>query len=614
MAEAIGVSPQSISKWERGMAMKSLNPIKFSFGLLWDTKKAAFLCCFIAVFAQVAWYFLLIFIPRAVIDEITDNANPMRFVVVVGSLGLAFAVVSFLKNYTDGIVERGAGLLSVFRMRLLWGVKQSTMDYALFEKPEALRIIEKAERANGGNNAPCHSIPKITVSLAINVINFALYGGIILMVHPVILLFLGVSIAINTVLLHLARKYEKSTRDNRSVVTRRLSTLLGYMRKEEYAKDIRLYGMAELLRVFTDGLITERAEAEGAVAAKDMRTNIVSTLMIFLRDGAAYAFLVYLMWNGQINLGEFVFIFAAIGMFSTWVLGINSRVSELMQATSEMGDIEAFLNLADESNTKQGHYVKERNIAPTLTLEDVTYTYPGAESPTLKNISIKIKPGERIAVVGNNGAGKTTLVKLLCGLYYPSGGEVKLNDTSSKDYNRDEYFGLFSAVFQDIHFLAESIAVNVSQKPENLTDYAKVDKCLTLAGFYEKSQSLPDKEKTMLVRRVNANAVELSGGEKQKLAIARALYKDAPVIILDEPTAALDPVSEFDVYSRISDSAVGKAVLYISHRLASCRFCGNIIVLHEGSVVQSGKHDSLIADTKGKYHELWNAQAQYYGV
>ena len=579
--------------------------------MVWDMKKTAVLCCFLAVIAQVAWHFLGMFIPRVVIDEITAGVDPWRFFAVVGGISLVFALVSYLRSYTDEIVESATGMMASFRSGILTFQKDTAMDYGLMEDPEAKKLKEKFRRAAYGNNSPAFNIPRTTVGLSVNVINFFLYGGIILAVNPVIILLLGVSVAINALFMYLARKYERKTREHRSELAEKIYALYEYMGSETHAKDIRLYGMAGFLASFAKGAMRKFSKAENAVAARNMRTELVSAVMILIRDGAAYVFLISLIINGSIDLGEFVFIFAAIGMFSTWVTGINQRVSELLRATNEMGDVMAYYNLKDASNTGKGLALPDKSLPPSLSFKNVSYAYPEAEKPTLKDIDLEIKPGERIAIVGNNGAGKTTLVKLLCGLYHPTSGEVCLNGAPSMRYNRDEYFSMFSAVFQDIHLLAESIEINVSQSPEKSMDRAKVEECLKLAGLYDKVQTLPNKEKTQLVRQVNEDATELSGGEKQKLAIARALYRNAPVIILDEPTAALDPIAESQVYEQYAQLMQGKTSIYISHRLASTRFCDRILLIDDGAIAEMGSHDELMA-LGGKYARMFGIQSQYY--
>jgi ABC-type bacteriocin/lantibiotic exporter with double-glycine peptidase domain len=353
-------------------------------------------------------------------------------------------------------------------------------------------------------------------------------------------------------------------------------------------------------------------KAERKLLSKDMHAQITDALMILLRDGAAYAFLIWLVLQDQLTLSDFVLVFGAIGGLAAWVSGILTASIDLSRACVERNDIIEQITYPDRMNTGKGIALPTgAGLPPSIELKGVSYTYPKAEKPTLKDINLHIKAGERIAIVGANGAGKTTLIKLICGLYLPTTGEVSLNNNPVSKYNRDEYYTLFSAVFQDIHMTSASIAENISQATAELTDREKVLKCLELTGLSEKTNSLPGKEDTLLVREVNADGAELSGGEKQKLAMARALYKNAPVIILDEPTAALDPIAENEIYRQYADLTEGTTSIYISHRLASTRFCDRILMIDGNVISEQGTHDELMA-LGGTYAKMFEIQASYY--
>ena len=225
-------------------------------------------------------------------------------------------------------------------------------------------------------------------------------------------------------------------------------------------------------------------------------------------------------------------------------------------------------------------------------------------------MNVKFRVGNRMAVVGENGSGKTTFIKLLCRLYDPTEGVILLNGIDIRKYDYRDYMGVFSVVFQDFQLLSQSLGSNVACRADY--DRDRVTRALIDAGFEERLATMPDGLDTLLYKDFGENGVEVSGGEAQKIAIARALYKDSPFIILDEPTAALDPIAEAEIYSKFNDIAGDKTAIYISHRLSSCKFCDEIAVFHEGAVIQQGSHDTLVADKNGKYYELWNAQAQYY--
>jgi ATP-binding cassette subfamily B protein len=245
-----------------------------------------------------------------------------------------------------------------------------------------------------------------------------------------------------------------------------------------------------------------------------------------------------------------------------------------------------------------------------LEFHDVSFRYPGADAWALRHVSFTLKVGEHLAIVGQNGSGKTTFIKLLCRLYDPTEGEITLNGVDIRKYDYAEYMSIFSVVFQDFQLFPFKLGEVVAS--DKHYDVEKVRECLDKVGFTRRMEELPEGENTFLYKKYDKTGVEISGGEAQKIALARALYKDAPFILLDEPTAALDPISEYDVYKNFNHISGDKTAVYISHRLASCRFCDMIAVFHEGEIIQIGKHEELITDLEGKYHELWEAQAQYY--
>jgi ABC-type multidrug transport system fused ATPase/permease subunit len=409
-----------------------------------------------------------------------------------------------------------------------------------------------------------------------------------------------------------ARRYFAKTREERAGFYDKLRALNETIRKPEAAKDIRIYGANEWLGGLYRSYYKQHRNAERKVLSKNMHAQLVDAFLILIRDGAAYAFLIWLVINNQMTLGDFVFIFAAIGALAGWVTGILTASADLARACIEMDDCVVALDFADKMNTGVGVPLPSgKDLPPSIELKGVGYTYPGSDKPALKDINVSIQAGEKIAIVGANGAGKSTLVKLICGLYLPTEGEILLNGLPIKSYNRDDYYKLFSAVFQDIHMLSVSIAENISQQTFENTDFDKVMQSIKHVGLTEKLNSLPDKENTLLVRAVNPDATELSGGEKQKLAMARAIYKDAPVLILDEPTAALDPIAENEVYLKYAELTEGKTSVYISHRLASTRFCDRILLLDGSELTEEGSHDELMA-IDGTYANMFMVQASYY--
>jgi ATP-binding cassette subfamily B protein len=585
-----------------------LSNIAFSLKANWRTRKSLIVFGLAGTAARVALPFTGILTSKIVIDELGAGVSAGRFCAVAGGLTALLVLFNYLKSYTDQKIDYGFGTNSIFTLQRMACEKKLTMDYELLEDGANKTVFDKANKTQS-NHAPACNLPRDLSGFFENFFGLLLYGGLISMVNPAIVLPLALSAGINWIALSLARRYEKNTRDERAKIEGKYRYVAFALKDRDLGKDIRMYSMLGWFGMNCDRLAAQMRNAEGAVAARRMAAGLTDTLLILVRNGAAYAYLVYLLINNRIGLGDFVMIFAAIGSLAGWISGLVSRINDVLRASSELGDFRALLDLPDLSNTGPGAPLPPANRAPELRLENAGYTYFSSDAPVLEHINVTIKPGERIAVVGVNGAGKTTLVKLIAGLYRPKTGRILLAGRDIAEYNRDEYFTLVTAVFQDIHLLAESIAQNVSQRED--TDRERAAECLRLAGLEDKLKTLPGGMDTLLVREVHDTAIELSGGERQKLALARALYKDSPLIILDEPTAALDPIAENGMYRRYAELTRGKTSIYISHRLASTRFCDRILFLDRRGIAEEGTHEELMR-RGGKYAEMFSIQASYY--
>lgn len=339
--------------------------------------------------------------------------------------------------------------------------------------------------------------------------------------------------------------------------------------------------------------------------------NVADMLLALLRNGIAYVYLIRLVLARGMSASEFLLYFAAVSGFTQWVTGILDMFSQLHRQSLDLSMLREFLEWPEPFRFEEGTpLAKDLSKGYEIRLENATFRYPGADKDTLSHINLTIRPGEKLAVVGLNGAGKTTLVKLVCGFLDPTEGRVLLNGQDIREYNRRDYYALFSAVFQDFSVLEASVAENVAQRVDGI-DEQRVRDCLKQAGLEEKIRSLPQGIRTNIGREVYEDGVELSGGQFQRLMLARALYKDGPILVLDEPTAALDPIAESDIYMKYNEMTAGRASLFISHRLASTRFCDRILCISEGRIAEEGTHDSLLA-LGGGYAELFEVQSWYY--
>lgn len=329
-----------------------------------------------------------------------------------------------------------------------------------------------------------------------------------------------------------------------------------------------------------------------------------------LTVGCIYVFTCLKAWAGAFDIG---LVTQYVGAATALAESLNILISSLGDMKANTTHLDNVFRYLDLPNTMyQGSLTTEKRADRNYQVEfrNVSFKYPGSETWALKNVSMKFQIGKRLAIVGENGSGKTTFIKLLCRLYDPQEGEILLNGIDIRKYRYDDYMGVFSIVFQDFQLISQSLGSNVAGSVDY--DAQRVKNALTDAGFGPRLESLPKGLDTQLYKDYGEDGIEVSGGEAQKIAIARALYKDAPFIILDEPTAALDPMAEAEIYAKFNEISGDKTAIYISHRLSSCKFCDEILVFHQGAIVQQGTHEALLSRKDGKYAQLWNAQAQYY--
>lgn len=378
-------------------------------------------------------------------------------------------------------------------------------------------------------------------------------------------------------------------------------------------KDIRIFKMSEVIR--KKGL-EARGDIEDAQKQAIRETTRIGALALLMQNVfvvAVYAYVGIKAIYGMITIGDVTKYVSAITLLQTQ---ISALFALLISINTQNSYLESYNELMDVKNQKyEGTLPVEKRFDNEYELEfrNVSFHYPNSDRLVLKKVSFRLKMGQKLAIVGANGAGKTTFIKLLCRLYDPTEGEILLNGIDIRKYDYDEYIRLFSIVFQDYKIFSFSVAENVAAGPA--FDKDRVVKSLRDAGIYERVQSMKSGIDSRLLKDQqdgDEEGIEISGGEKQKIALARALYRDAPFVILDEPTSALDPVAEQDIYKRFNDMVAEKTAVFISHRMSSCRFCDEIVVFDEGQIVQNGTHDALVADEGGIYRRMWEAQAQYY--
>lgn len=384
-----------------------------------------------------------------------------------------------------------------------------------------------------------------------------------------------------------------------------------YLNESESGKDVRIFNVKALINEEIDEkiykpIISMRKDVFRLWATIGQVSNILANVL----GGLVYLFVGLKALAGAFGAGKIVEYYGAITKLISSCTTIAGDVGYLRANNIQLKQELEYLNLVSdmENGTRTVDGIDPAKAV--FEFHNVSFAYPETEQMILKNFSMKIESGEHLAVVGMNGSGKSTMIKLLCRLYDPTEGKITLNGIDIREFDYAEYLKLFAIVFQDFKLLAFPVGENVACSDEY--DEERVWKCLEMAGVKERVEEFPKKLKQSIYKLYEKDGIDLSGGEEQKIAIARALYKDAPFVILDEPTAALDPIAESEIYSRFNEIAGNKTTVYISHRLSSCRFCSRIVVFDNGAVIQEGTHEELLENPAGKYSELWNAQAQYY--
>ena len=389
------------------------------------------------------------------------------------------------------------------------------------------------------------------------------------------------------------------------------SYVLGnYISSYHAGKDIRLYNQKFMIMDNINKMIDNIVPILNKTERNQTKYSNINIILSSVTVLLVYIFVGVKALYNMITIGD---LFKYINGTSQFSAGLNGFFNSFNTLRMNSAFLEALYDFLDTPNTSHhGTLTTEKRADNDYELEfhNVSFKYPGTNTYALKSLNLKFNIGQHMAVVGMNGSGKTTMIKLLCRLYDPTDGEITLNGIDIKKYDYAEYLSIFSVVFQDFKLFSFPLGQNVASSV--VYDNAQAEKCLEMAGLKDRINEMQKGLDTPLYKDFEEDGVEISGGEAQKIALARALYKNAPFIVLDEPTAALDPIAEFEIYSKFNEIVGDKTAVYISHRLSSCRFCDDIAVFHEGELIQRGNHDTLLSDRDGKYYELWSAQAQYY--
>ena len=483
-------------------------------------------------------------------------------------------------------------------------------DFENHEKQDYKKISGYAWRDASSGNCALEFIWTDLSGALIHLLGIVTYASLLAFINPIVFVVVIIVSILSYFTTLWQNKYYEKHKHLWEKESRKAGYLGGLSENLQVAKDIKLYGLEEWLNKMMSDYRAHIIMWNKRCRLRGLWASILAGLMTLIQNGVAYVVLIGMLLAGSLSAGDFVFYFGIVGSVAGFLHGVVGDVAKLNKRADKIAYYRDFYDYPNKFNYGKGCELPTGAV--TIELRDVWYKYDGAEDYTLKGINLTLQAGESLALVGVNGAGKTTLVKLVCGFYRPTKGEILVNGKLIDEYNIHEYYTMISAVFQEIRpvcfTMFEYVASADINRPTAREDAVTAMK---LAGIWEKIESLQNGIDTHLMKGIYDDGVDLSGGEMQKLVLARAIYKNGSVLILDEPTAALDPIAENNLYLQYRELTHGKTSIYISHRFASTRFCDRILLLGDGIIKESGTHDELMAQN-GQYAYMFGVQAKYY--
>ena len=576
--------------------------------IAWKVRRRVLFLCVAMAALEVANNLAQLYVAPEILSRVERHAPMGELLGTIGMFTLALFLTMGLKAYFKQIalfprVDVRSNIVGMI------GRKCNMTSFPNTLEAKFIKLREKAHQSTQSNNQATELVWETLTELMQNVGGFLVYLTILSRLNGALLGVIVATCVAGFLLSRHSDNWEFRHRDEEESCYAKKSYIRRKAESVELAKDIRIFGLQGWLNELMDRV--QNVYLDFLLRSEKVRllSDVAEALLTMARNGIAYAYLLHMALRDSLSVPEFILYFTAVSTFTTWVMGILQAAQKLHEESLDISQVREFLDYPEPFRFEGGVAIPKAD-ACELKLEHVSFRYPGAEEDTIHDLDLTVRPGEKLAIVGLNGAGKTTLVKLLCGLFDPTEGRVLLNGVDVRDFNRREYYGLFSAVFQEFSILDVTVAENIAQTNENI-DTQKLWDCIEKAGLTQTIQKLPKGLDTHVGREVYLDGVLFSGGQTQRLMLARALYKDGAILLLDEPTAALDPLAENDIYQKYKDMTAGKTSLFISHRLASTRFCDRIIFVADGRITEEGTHDQLLA-RGGAYARLFEIQSRYY--
>ena len=593
--------------------MNNIKKLKIFFSLSWKISPSYLILLLLNTLISSGQILVNVILPKFLIDELIGNQRLNKLVIFGSMIILSNIVFAFLSN----TMKRYMDVKNIYmreKMSQAMAEKIMNVEFSYLENPYYLDLKERAVFAINNQSAMDNLIVSVS-SMLKNLLTVSGLLAIMFTLSWVLVMILTISIAISLVIYKFFMKYQMNFFQEVLPVNRKYGYYVGLCYDDKLQKDIRLYGMSEMM---TDR-VTEYNEEINTWFSKYYKKQglylgaygVINDLQAALAYGYVALRVISNSFGIRIGIGSFTMYVTAAINFTTSVSEFGNNIITIMQMLGYLDPFMEFISLPNEGN--QDGKLEFVGEVESIEFKNISFKYPGSENLVLNDISFDIKNGEKISIVGLNGAGKTTLVKLLCRLYRPTSGQIFINGHDIFDYDHESYMNNISAVFQDFKLFAFSIDENITCK-EIDSDINKTMELIQEVGLKDKIDSLPDGILSMFGKAYDESGIEMSGGESQKIAIARALYKDASLIILDEPTSALDPLAEADIYENFNRMVGGKTAIYISHRMSSSVFCDKILIIDQGQVSDYDSHESLLGKKDSLYYKLFNSQAVNYQV
>jgi ATP-binding cassette subfamily B protein len=579
-------------------------------GMVYKHYKIVFLFILLEMLCNGLLPLFGLYLPKLAVELVLDHRDLEHTLLTLGG----FATVYVLLQCTNSVASQGKfpfqnAMRHVYTELCFY--KTFECDYTLMESSGGQTWYEKAcSMVEGGQSATTQILNSVATLIS-GFISFGFIFGIISHLSLYILALLVILSATNYFLDGFALRFEESQRDTAADLRKKTVYLERVMADVGSAKDIRIYSFSSLFSSIKQRLLSSMFSINNKIQNRYFLSGSLKLLITLCRDGVAYAYCISQVVQGNITVPDFILYMGVIASFSTWMNGIVSNILTLKRENPRMNDLRTFIGYKNKLDPENPLPISTIKHPIDIEFRNVSFRYSEGSANILDGLSFHIHPNEKIALVGVNGAGKTTIVKLLCGFYKVSDGDILINGYNIDRFKRADLYTLFSAVFQEICLLPLTVGENITCMSVRETDEEKIVHCLEMAGMKDEIMKYEQKLETPLLKVIDGDGIMLSGGQQQKLLLARALYKDAPILILDEPTAALDPIAESEVYEKFHEVTENKTAIFISHRLASTRFCDMLFMLSGGKVIESGTHDQLIAQN-GEYAYMYNIQSHYY--